>query len=284
MIISPTRLDKLQEGLYTVLQGRLSPVQVGWAYGQGAFESMPTDLLNLTVSTGPTPFSRKGARGTTFLPYTSITLQVTGSTEGVKTIVTLNEYDFAYEALLGDTIEIVRDNLLLTLNSNPENDPWTAAALDLDKIVITPNAFADVWETSLHGEIQAIEQVVPGTVALKTVGTRTFTINLQAFSKARSPRSGAWRIMDKVLTVFEDPVLNEDLYAYGIAVWDKGTPTDISAIAGANWESRVSVDVDIAMRSVATRSVDHIETLNLGLGFSDPQTLIESTTIVVSNS
>jgi hypothetical protein len=67
--------------------------------------------------------------------------------------------------------------------------------------------------------------------------------------------------MSRIESIFETADYVDTLSEYGIGIWNKGIATDISAIAGANWESRVTIDVQMAMRSALVRPVDQIETV-----------------------
>lgn len=284
-IASPIRLDRLQEGVFTILGDAVSPAQVGWAYGQGAFESMPGDLVNVTMSSGPTQWARKAKRGSILLPFDTITIEVTQAVIDTRNLIRVNGIDYFIDTQVAMTVEDIRDTLVVALNSDPDNDPWTAAAgVPVDELVITPNFLGSVFSLELVGDLVGVSQTISGDAVLVTKGTRVFTLGIESFSKSREPRNGAWNLTSKVLAAFEAEDYIETLAGFGVGVWDKGTATDISAIAGANWESRVAVDVQVAMKSVFVRPVDQIETVEIDLTvLSDENTVIDTETIIVSS-
>jgi len=258
-LANPIRLDRLQQGLFLALSDALAPATVGWVYGQAAFETVGPELVSLQMANGPSYWTQKHKRGRVILPFDSLTLNVAGSTPDVRDIVRVNGIDHAVD-VVAQTPEQIRDELVSLLNANPDNDPWSAAAGGSpSELVLTPTSFGSVFSVELVGELAEVSQVASGEAALLTEGTRVYTITVQTFSKQREPRNGAWSLMARVESVFETEEYVEQLESFGVALWDKGIAADISAIAGANWESRVTVDLQVAMRSAQVRPVDQIE-------------------------
>jgi hypothetical protein len=259
-ISAPLRLDRLQKGVFLAIADAMAPASVGWSYGQAAFEQLGPELINLQMANGPSYWTQRGKRGSTILPFDSLTLDVTASTPGKRDIVSLNGIEFFVD-VVAQTPEQIRDELIVSLNADA-NDPWSAApGVAVSELVITPASFGAIWSAEVSGEIEALSQVVSGNAATLTQGTRVFNITIECFSKEREPRNGAWALMSRIESIFETADYVDTLSEYGVALWNKGIATDISAIAGANWESRVTIDVQMAMRSALVRPVDHIETV-----------------------
>lgn len=281
---SPIRLDRLQRGMFEALSDALSPATVGWSYGQAAFEGVGDELVSLQMASGPSYWTQKHKRGRLILPFDSLTLEVTDATPTTRDIVTVNGIDHAVD-VVAQTPEQIRDELLALLNADPANDPWSAAAGGSpSELVITPSSFGSVFSVELFGELAEVSQTTSGDAALLTEGTRVFTITIQCFSKSREPRNGAWSLMSRVESVFETEEYVQQLDAYGLGLWDKGIATDISAIAGANWESRVTLDVEVAMRSAQVRPVDQIETVQATINArGDDGNIIATTTFTVAS-
>jgi hypothetical protein len=81
--------------------------------------------------------------------------------------------------------------------------------------------------------------------------------------------------MDKI----QDIVLTQELIdrlwnVYGIRIIDPGVVSDISAIAGASWESRCTSDMTINLDSVSTRPTDYIEAVNFTIKTKAPGEMV----------
>lgn len=279
------RLDRFQQAVFDALSDSLgSGVDVGWAYGQAAFEQRGADLVDLTMANGPSQWTRKRMRGRPLLPFDDITIKVSAAVLDMRNIVRINDFAFFTDVLLGESPEDVRDALVTAINADSDNDPWTAApAIAVDELVITPAAFGSIFSLELVGDLTAPSQTISGNAGLLTRGTRVFTIQIQCFSKGREPRNGAWNLMGNVLATFEAEEYIEAMRALGVSVWDKGIATDISAIAGANWESRVTVDVQMTMQSVFVRPVEAIETVEIDFTALNSEGLVIGTeTTIIS--
>ena len=97
-------------------------------------------------------------------------------------------------------------------------------------------------------------------------------INVQAYSKSREPRLGAWALIQRALAVVQSEDYVETMRALGVGVWTKGVVTDLTAIAGAHWETRASFDLSIAAKAVWVREVGRIETVKATLNTTLPNT------------
>lgn len=279
------RLDRFQQAIFDALSDSLgSGIDVGWAYGQAAFEQRGADLVNLKMSGGPSQWTRKRKRGRPILPFDDVTLKVTAAVPDTRNTIRVNDFAFFKDVVSVDSPETVRDALVVLLNADPTNDPWVATpAAAVDELVITPNSFGDIFSLELVGDLAAVSQTLSGNAGLLTRGTRVFDIEIECFSKGREPRNGAWNIMSKVLATFEAEEYIETMRAFGVSVWDKGVATDISAIAGANWESRATIDVQMTMQSVFVRPVEAIETVGIDFtALNSEGTIIDTQTTIVS--
>lgn len=285
-IVNPLRLDRLERGVFSVVDSVMSPATTTWAYGQATFEQVGPNLVNIQPANGPSYWSQKGKRGRVIVPFDDITLDVTGATASVRNVIKVNNIDFFVD---GDGVldaEGIRDAFLVLLNADPTNDPWTAAAGGApSELVVTPNSFGSVFSLELVGELAALSQTLSGEAALLTEGTRVWTFTIECFSKDRTLRGGAWSLMSTIEGIFESEEHIETLNSFGVAVWDKGLATDISAIAGANWETRVTLDVQFAMRSAKVEAVDQIETVQgIIRALSGSGTIITTQSFTVSTN
>ena len=264
------RLDRLQRGMTEAMQGVADVVRMGYGSvprGQGS-------LLAIELGAGPIAGHRRHARARTIVPPQSIVIRVTDAADGSLAAARVNEY--AYTAVGGpaSTVTTMRDDMLAQIQAG-EAGIVDAVADGADGIMLSGATLGGWRELQLAGDMAA-DDPVAGTEAVSlTEGTATHVVSLQAYSRGPEPRNGAWAIVSDVLGRLEDPAVVEQLDRWGVGVWQIGSPTNLTAIAGASWESRVSVDVTLAMRSVSARAVDCIEQaqvdqLVLGIGSGKP--------------
>lgn len=266
------RLDRFQTALVEVLDDALGAnVNVGWSYGEALWDSnFPTgDAVNLTMVNGPSFHNQSAARGIVFIPPTVVTITVDTATTGVRYILTINEFDYFYDAVVIDTVDTIRGDLVAQVNLDSES-PYTAAtAVPAGEFTVTPDTTGSIWQMSLSSLMTGVPTLNTQAV-LKTTGTRRFTVALGCFSKGRSPRQGAWDIVARCQAALTSPTYAQVFDRYGVGVWGKGPAVDLSDLAGGHWESRVSFDVDLAMKSTFTTDVEQIETINTTINFTLP--------------
>lgn len=270
-LASPVRFDRLQAGLIDIIGGMVTPAQVGWAYGEGVFDSsFPGDFVNLTMVGGPSYHNQNHARGEVLIPPTLVTLTVDTAVVGKRYTVQINGYNHFYDASAGNTVDDIRDALVTNINAD-SNDPYTAApTANPGEFTVTPDSFGAIWQMALFGGNMSSVVTLSDDAVLNTFGTRTFSIAIGCFSKNRFPRNGAWDLAAIIQAGLTTTDFSDQLSNYGVALWGKGPAVDLSDIAGGHWESRVSFDITCAMESVVTRPVDQIETVDFTINFTSP--------------
>ena len=268
MIPLPIRLDRLQLGVNEILTDALDTSgggpEVLWAYGQAVWEDNVPDagLVSLDMIGGPQPFIRSGKRGTLLNAAATIVVTVDSVEIGKRYIVRLNGFDYFTDYQAADTVTTIRDRLRDLINADPLE---TATASDTggDAITLTADSLGGMRTRQLVGAISSSNLVLDGDSVLVTEGAQVMLINVQAFSKGREPRNGAWATQARVLAALQSEDYIETLRRFGVGVWSKGPPTDLSAIAGGHWETRVSFDVTLAARAVWVRPIGRIESLQM---------------------
>jgi hypothetical protein len=266
VIASPVRLDRLQLGLFRALGSALAPAQVGWSYGQGAFDAMPGDLVNLTM-TSMGPATGSGRR--VILPFDALTLTIDGAPLDQRQIIRVNGVRFVHDVGALDTPETIAQAQALALAGDPAN-PWTATqGPGPTEVTITPDGFGSVWDVSIRGDMSVSSKVSSGAAALLTEGHEVCSVTIQTFSKGRELRDGAWVLASRVIAALRAVDSLEVLAEHGIAVSTVGAPVDISGLSGANWETRCTLDADLVVSSAFSRPIDTIEAVELGITFSD---------------
>jgi hypothetical protein len=269
MIPTPIRLDRVQRGLFEVFSAALAPVGVAWGYNEASYETLPANLAILTMIAGPQPWNRSGKRGAPILPALSAIVQVTAATSGALYLIRLNGIDYRYEAAGGDTIGDIRDALVSAIVADTEATA-TAAPSGLDGVEITPTSGGGVRTVEIVGPLAPGAVILDSQAYLITEGTQTALVNLQTYSKGREIRNGAWGIAASALATMQTESFVETLRGWGVGLWSKGAPTDLTAITSGHWESRVSFDFTVSMRAEWVDPVDTIETVNAAIAVLNP--------------
>lgn len=264
------RYDRLQKAFFLAFTGA-APL-VGWAYGENPREA--EDLISMSLAAGPATHNRQHARGEILCPADSVRIRVTAVTVDSRQIIRLNDFDVFHDVTGADTLTTIRDALLAKI----DEPNVTAVAFGADSIDLTATDLGDLRRLnfpSQDNDLVGENAVFSGDAVLETIGTKVHTLRIQAFSHNREPRNDAHSILVEILDRLQKVGVVTEIQTYGVAVWGKGTPVDLAAIRGANWESRAALDVVIAARSVAVEPVDQIETVNA-------ITVIDATTVTAT--
>ena len=262
------RLDRLQQGLFEAL-GNVA-ADVVWSYGQIPREQISSDLLALTLTAGPSLGFRRSRRGRVLQPASSVVVRVTAATVGVRNVLRLNGFDYFRDTVALDTPTIIRDAMLADVVAG---EPLIVAAPDgADGITLTAPTLGDMRTLHLFGELAndpAVFPPPPDDTVLVTEGTAVHLVTVQAYSKQAEPVDGAWALCDAALDVVQSEAGVELLGRYGLALWEKGPVINLSAIAGANWETRAAFDLTLAARTVSVEPIQTIETVNYSVDVDD---------------
>lgn len=272
-IFAPIRLDRVQQALFEVL-AEATGVDVQWTYSEVPQESLTQSFVTMSMVGGPGPFIRKQKRGRTLIPIDAVTLTVGPLVDGKRIGIELNDFNYFEDVDTGggDTPDIVRDRFLAQINDDVNTEPVTAAAGGAGELDLTPDFVGGIVSLSIYGAITAGPPTLNAGAVNVVEGAQTMLVNIQAFSKNREPRNGAWAVITQCMAALQTEDLVEKLRRFGVAVWDKTAPIDLSAVAGGHWETRVSFDVTLASRARWVRPVELVETVNLTLNTNDPPT------------
>jgi len=269
---SPIRLDRLQRSIVEVLDDALGPdVGVGWAYGEGLWNSnFPSgQAVNITMVSGPSFHNTNGVQGVPFIPPSSILVTIDTAVEATRYRIVINDYSYFYDALLGDTVDTIRDALVALIVADVDSPYVAVADVPAGEMTVVPSIDGNIWQMHVSAGISAVPTLAAQAV-LKTQGTRVFTVALGCFSKGRSPRTGAWNLAARCQAALVSPEHSKIFEAYDVGVWGKGPATDLTDLQNGHWESRVSFDVTLAMRSTFTTPVEQIESVAVQLLFNNP--------------
>jgi hypothetical protein len=264
-------LDRIQKALFEPLVDACAPVRVAWGYSEQTWETVPDEgLLNLIMVGGPSPFIRSGKRGSLLNAADSILLTVDSVGLG-RYLIHLNDFSYFTDGVLGDTLTTIRDRLVILINED-DLETATASPSGGDSLTLAADELGGLRSLTLSGPLSAAPPVLDGRSVLITEGAQNMLVNVQAYSKGREPRSGAWAIIQRALATVQSEDYVSTMRHFGVGVWTKGVVSDLSAIAGAHWETRVSFDLSIAAKAVWVRPVDRVESVNATLNTANPAT------------
>lgn len=266
----PMRLDRIQRVIVAVLRDALGSDSGGplvlFGYSQAAWETTVPDsgLVLLTIVGGPTPNIRAHARGTLLNPPDSVGILVPSADPG-RYIIRLNGFSYFTDFQAGDTPSTIRDRLVAAIEAD-DLETATATATGPGDLDLIPDTLGGIWSLQVSPNLSAHDLITGPDSVLLTEGSHTMLVQIQSFSKGREPRNGAWAIQNRALAALQSPDYASTLQDEGgIGLWGKGVLIDLSAIAGGEWESRVSSDLTMAAKAVWVRPVDRVDSTEISV-------------------
>jgi hypothetical protein len=269
-IYTPIRLDRMQRAMMLALEDACG-VGVHWALTEPSHEQLGAEFIALRLVGGPSPFNRTGKRGTLLNPATSIVVTVDAATVGKRATIELNDFMYGTDIVALDTVTTVRDRLSALIAADTL-EPVTPSDVGADGIMLTADFLGAMRNLNVFGPLSTGSLVVNPNSVLVTEGEQSMLCNVQSYSKGQEPRNGAWALSQLAYAAMQSEDYIEQLHAAGVAVWERGISTDLSAVIGGRWESRVSFDLTLAMQSAWVRPIARIETVNLETDISGIQT------------
>jgi len=268
-LMIPVRLDRVQQVVYEVI-GDAVDVIVLWAYSEVPQEELGDGFVALSMINGPTPQIRSGVRGRVLVPAEELTLTVDAATVGTMNVAFLNNHRYRYETMAGDSVTDIRDALLAKIQDGEAyNGTLTAVASGADSITLTSNFLGGLFSLYLFGELSSSGLSLHDQAVYVVSGFSECTINVQCFSKNREPRNGAWALASQCMGALQAPDYAETFELFDVGIASKGVLADISAIAGAHWETRVSFDFDLTTPATFVRPATTIESVTVSMDFQE---------------
>ena len=270
IVTPPVRYDRLRDCLQTVLTDALgSTVTVKWSRDSVPRDNTKGDMVVLTPTSGAAVNGNWRGRFGVLSPDT-VTFTVTSVTVGALYSLYLNNFPYRHEAVGGDTANDVRDGIVALIALDTVS-PYTAAAGGVGEVVVTAAASGAIWEAHLlpSSDWTVVQGTLVPTVVQQRSSVTTFTVG--SFSKGTKLFDGAHVIDSKVDAAFRLQKHQTTFEDFGVSPQSRGIPTDLSAIAGSTWESRVSRDVGFGLESVTTETTNSIESAGMTVNFKTPQ-------------
>lgn len=248
--------QRLEQGLFETLSGSAAVV----AWDKGEQPRADDELLSMSIRGGR---SREVGRHA-FKPVVSTELEVGAVTAGELAMVVLNQFAVRHSVQAGETPEDVRDVLLAGLSAV---DPTlvTPTPSGTSRVLLTAETLGGLWSLATFGPVSEDEdEQIRSNDAVQLVKTREdFTLQLEAFSS--SDGRGAHGILAEARKRLRSEAGSQTLHNWGVTMWQVGDVVDISAVAGARWESRAQLNIDCRMRAVSVEAVDPIESAGVTL-------------------
>ena len=268
MIGAPIRYDRMRRAFFSVLSDALGPdVTVKWSRDSVPRDDTKGDLVAITPAGGLGSNADRAGSFVILSPDT-ITFTVDTATVGDRYSLYLNHYAYRYDAVALDTPTDIRD-ALLALAVADTRSPYAATASGADGILVTPTSSGDLWQADALPS--ASWTVVQGATNPAVVTQRQMLQNLTigCFSKATNPEDGAHVLDARVRAALRANQYLETWQNEGVALGVRGPFADLSAIAGANWETRTSFDLSVGLESVTSELIDDIATISNTITFKD---------------
>ena len=262
IIAAPVRFDRMRECLQGVLTDALgSAVTVKWGRDSVQRDSTKASMVSLTTSTGAVVSGNWRGRRLVLSPI-SISFTVTSATIGTLYSVYLNGFPYRYEVTGVEAVDDVR-NALLALVVADARSPYSAAAGGAGELVITGDYAGALFQAeALPAPDWTIAQGATSATAVRERPSVT-TLTVGSYSKGVDIFDGASDLDARVNAALSLQQYQTTFADFGVSLQSRGTPTDISAIAGASWETRVSRDIGVGLRSVTTETIESIETVDM---------------------
>lgn len=259
-IFSPMRLDRLQRSLKEGLEDATG-TSAHWDYSRPSQGTLPATFVLLSMTSGPGPWVRKHRRGKTIQPIDEVDLMIGPFVDMSRVGVVLNGFDYHSDGDPAISVNVVRNDIMGQINDSSNIEPVTASAPMAGALRLTADFVGAIQTLSIYGPITVTSKTLNAGHVQVTEGTQTMLVNIQAFSKEREPRLGAWATIQQCLAAIQSEDIVEDMRANGVGIWTVADPIDLSAIAGAGWETRAGFDLMLAAKASWIRSIDTIETV-----------------------
>jgi hypothetical protein len=256
--MSHPTIDRLQRGLFTALSGVADVVS--WAGGEQPRGT--GSLLSLAIAGS----SSRVLSVLRLYPADAAEIQVGTVEPGDLAAVDLNGYRVRHHVSTTETPEDVRDALMVRLAQAETG--IGVSPVGTDTIALSASSVSgSIWSLAAVGVATVVEDsVATMTDAVEVTFSRElYAVEFEAFSRLREPRHSAHGIITQARARIASQNHVDALSLLGVQAWTVGDAVDISAIAGAHWESRARLAVECALRAVSVEAVSTIESATIAI-------------------
>lgn len=262
-LVQPIRYDRMQAAIVSVLE-EAAGVDVGFAYGPAVFDgAFDADFINVTPTLGPVGTDR-GGRGFYLLAPSQIDLEIPDAiVVGRRYLLDINRHGFYHDAVTGNTATAVIDGLVAAVGTDPH---FIAARVAGPLLRLTPRITGGLWHVQMHAGWDLADLDLSDQAIKVVDDVADLTLSIGCFSKGSTPMDGAWSVAAAAAGAFESGDLLERLSAADVSIKAVGGGVDLSDVAGAAWQTRVSFDVRLSIPAFIVRPVERVERIVLDMG------------------
>jgi len=265
-VLVPVRIGRMQAALKAAIAAILgSSPSILWAHAEIPRPTSTTDIVRLQMLSGPSHVGTFMDEAVTADLPTSSTVTISAVTIGRRYWIRLNGYDYGHDAAGVEDKDDVRDALIALINATDAEETATASIGGSGVIALSPD---------VPGGIQTIE-VSPaaqmtiangGTEFIRLVtGERQSTISIQCFAHSEKLTTSAHSMAAQIKAGLDLETVKALLVEAGVSVMSVGDTVDLTAIAGAHFETRAQFDLTIFQKSVLTEQISSIENVEFTL-------------------
>lgn len=253
---SPVRLRLLQVAVVELLSSFLPGVGVYWAY-QISRDMAEREVVVVRPRSGPTPLAVEGR--TRYLGPEDVILRVGTATPDARYFAEVNGLEASTDYAALDTVTTIRNRLRTALDVVAPDAGFTTALAGADGVELTPVNAGGIFALELAGPLTA--ELGPVSPFKLTTGTRDIALELQALVRrnptvGQSTYDGALDLIARAISGFHLESTLERLGRDGFSIVDlSAPPVDLTALSGAETESRAAVDVTARARAFAFEPV-----------------------------
>lgn len=271
MIPAPIRFDRMRDALFGIFSDALGPdVTVKWSRDSVPRDRTKANMLVLTPAGGPTTQQNARGRYKVLSPLT-VDITIDTATVGVLYSLYLNAHAYRYEAVGGDGPDDIRDALVADIVADTRSPFSAANGAGAGQFIVTGDATSAIWQ--LNFLPASLVTIVLGTETPTLVTERQAlqTLTIGCFSKDMHLEDSAHDMAAKADAALRMQQYQLTLTEADVTVSTRGTVIPLSAIAGADWESRTSQDIVFGLTSVTSEPTNTIDSVDYSVTFKDLQ-------------
>ncbi len=177
--------------------------------------------------------------------------------------IELNCFTYAHLALVTDTRDTIAAALVAEINAQDAQEIVTAAVPGVPtgpgEMILTPDFVGGIYQLRLFPAADITRVDDPRTPAVVVNGPRSLIVSCQVFCKNTTLEDSAAQIAADFKAGLDLPEVREAFQRNNVTIGPVSPGTDLTAIAGAKFETREQFNLTLTMQSVITGAADIIE-------------------------
>jgi len=248
-------LDRVRAAVVAMVRAEAPAAAVTWAPAGYPERALGDTIVTCRIAGGPVLRSTWSAECD---EPTRITWTASGVAVGQRVGIALTGGQWWYEREAGDTDTDVRDALLAKFTGDAQALPGvTVTASGAASIVFDTGGVPGLlWRPSLIGAGSVSLVVDTSVLSAVDTGTAFVTIELQAFAAGRGLAAHA--LLGAILGSLSSTDQVERRDALGVSLLGTTAPADLTALVGADFQSRAACRLTLGIRSYRAVAADAI--------------------------